>query len=156
MDYNSINNLLDKYWEGQTSLEEEQQLKNYFNQTEIAEEHLVYQGLFQEFDTNAQLELSDDFDKKLFQKIDAPTPVRRLSHWNPILKIAASVLIVISMFTYYYDGRNDFDDLKKREAIEAYEKTKAALLLVSGKMKKGTRQANEGIAKLRLPKTISK
>ena len=43
----NIDLLLDKYWEGETSVEDENQLKVYFQGSDIAAEHIPYQELFQ-------------------------------------------------------------------------------------------------------------
>ena len=40
---NNIKKLLEKYFEGETSIAEEQQLKEYFNSGKVAEEFLPYQ-----------------------------------------------------------------------------------------------------------------
>ncbi len=47
MDYDNIPKLLDKYFEGSSSLKEEAQLKAFFAQDEISEELAVYRPLFQ-------------------------------------------------------------------------------------------------------------
>jgi hypothetical protein len=47
MNYEQVSKLLERYWEGATSLAEEQQLKAYFQGTEIDERLVVYQPLFQ-------------------------------------------------------------------------------------------------------------
>ena len=46
MDYKYITQLLERYWEGTTSLEEEQILKAFFSQKDIPAELLRYKPLF--------------------------------------------------------------------------------------------------------------
>jgi hypothetical protein len=46
MDYKEINTLLNKYFEGKTSLYEEELLQNYFSQDKILPEHTIYRPLF--------------------------------------------------------------------------------------------------------------
>ncbi len=46
MKYEEIQDLLDRYWEGETSLQEEQQLKSYFNSGSIDERLLTVAPLF--------------------------------------------------------------------------------------------------------------
>jgi len=55
-----INQLLDKYWDAETSVEEENILKAYFNQNLILDEHKPYQELFNHFQSSSQLTLSKD------------------------------------------------------------------------------------------------
>lgn len=46
---NDVNQLLEKYWECETTLDEEQILKEYFASNQVSEEHLQYQPLFQQY-----------------------------------------------------------------------------------------------------------
>lgn len=46
MDYKYINQLLDRYWKGETSLEEEEILRAFFSQDELPAELKPYQALF--------------------------------------------------------------------------------------------------------------
>ncbi|HFB99837.1 MAG TPA: pyruvate ferredoxin oxidoreductase, partial [Phaeodactylibacter sp.] len=62
MDYKNISQLLEKYWEGETSLQEENTLKQYFNQENVAQELQEYQPLFQFFKEEQDLVMSDDFE----------------------------------------------------------------------------------------------
>jgi Na+/phosphate symporter len=49
----NINKILQKFFEGVSTLEEEKVLKNYFKSGKISEEHLPYQPLFQAFEEEA-------------------------------------------------------------------------------------------------------
>jgi len=54
MDYNYINKILKKYFEGNTSLQEEADLKKYFLQEEILPEHRPYKPMFRLFTEEKQ------------------------------------------------------------------------------------------------------
>ncbi|MFT5802680.1 MAG: hypothetical protein ACI956_002501, partial [Nonlabens sp.] len=45
MDYN-VKSLLEKYWKGESTLEEEEELRDYFKQETIAAELEQYRSLF--------------------------------------------------------------------------------------------------------------
>lgn len=45
---NEIDQLLNKYWEAESTLDEEQLLKDYFATSEVHEDHVPYQQLFQD------------------------------------------------------------------------------------------------------------
>ncbi len=62
MDYKQIDNILNKYFEGNTSLEEEKILRTYFTSNDIAEQHKAYQNMFIYF--------------KEAQSVTNPLPVR--------------------------------------------------------------------------------
>lgn len=51
---NDIDNLLEKYFNGVSSTDEEKRLKNYFKGTDILPEHEVYRPLFAVFNTEKQ------------------------------------------------------------------------------------------------------
>jgi len=53
MDYRKIDNILNKYFEGMSTLEEEKLLRQYFASGDIAEAHEPYRSMFQYFE-NAQ------------------------------------------------------------------------------------------------------
>jgi len=46
-DYKNIDNILNKYFEGMTNLQEERLLRNYFASGQVVPEHQAYQALFQ-------------------------------------------------------------------------------------------------------------
>ena len=46
MDYKYIEQLLERYWQCETSLEEESILQTFFAQKEVPTEFLKYKGLF--------------------------------------------------------------------------------------------------------------
>ena len=46
MDYKYINQLLDRYWKAETSLEEEEILRAFFSQDELPAELKPYKALF--------------------------------------------------------------------------------------------------------------
>ena len=66
MDYKYINQLLDRYWKAETSLEEEEILRAFFSQDELPAELKPYQALFSyEMGEAKQETLGDDFDQKM-------------------------------------------------------------------------------------------
>ena len=62
MEFNNINNLLEKYFEGETSIAEEKKLKAYFNSYEVKEEHIEYAPLFGFFAEARQIEFPGELD----------------------------------------------------------------------------------------------
>ena len=49
-----IDDLMDKYWNAETTLEEEQNLRTYFAGNQVAEKHLPFKDMFGMFTTLAQ------------------------------------------------------------------------------------------------------
>lgn len=77
MDYKYINQLLNRYWEGETSLEEEDILRAFFSQDNIPTELMRYKPLFSyEADEAKRDVLGDGFDARLLAAIAERKPVR--------------------------------------------------------------------------------
>ena len=58
---NSINILIEKYFNGETNATEETTLRQYFNSGDVAAELKQYEPLFQYFETEQTAQLSEDF-----------------------------------------------------------------------------------------------
>ena len=103
MDYKYINQLLDRYWQGLTSVEEEHILHAFFSQESIPAELKPYQLLFAyEAKETTDDVLGEDFDRKLMAKIaDQKTVKARViplsQRLRPIFKAAAMVAIVLTL-----------------------------------------------------------
>ena len=163
MEFNNINQLLDKYWEGETSLQEEETLKQYFQNGKVAQEHRQFQALFQFFKEEQDVMISDDFEKRLLQKIEnePQAKVRKLKWMSSIRTIAAVGIILLgSLFIFNQINKTKavdpvadrFSEYEITDEKEAYEATKAALLLLSGKIKKGTSKASKGLTEIKSAK----
>lgn len=91
MELYKIEQLLDKYFEGQTSIAEEKDLKNYFSQPNVAQHLKHYQSVFGYFSKSKELQ----FEKT----IPLPSKKRSSVVW---LSVAASVVIMIGVGTFAY------------------------------------------------------
>lgn len=108
MNYQYIEQLLERYWECQTSTEEEQILRTFFSQDNIPEQLRPYAPLFVYEAKNKQEEtLSEDFTERVMAKIGEQTDnskakkhtvltiaARRLA---PLMKAAAVVAVVVAV-----------------------------------------------------------
>lgn len=63
----NINKILEKYFEGTSTLEEEKLLKIYFKSNKVSEEHLPYQPLFQVFGEEAAVSCPEKEFKPAFR-----------------------------------------------------------------------------------------
>lgn len=103
MDYKYINQLLERYWNGETSLEEEQILRSFFSQLCVPEELAKYRSLFNYEQTEAKADrLGDDFDERIMSMIDEPhevkaQPIRISQRFAPLFKAVAMVAIVLTL-----------------------------------------------------------
>ena len=103
MDYKYINQLLERYWECQTTLEEERILRAFFSQDDIPASLLMYRDLFvYEATEPKQDKLGDDFDAKVLAMIgdDKPVKAKVISlkqRLMPLFKAAAVVAIFLTL-----------------------------------------------------------
>ena len=161
MNFEQIKLLLDKYFEGETNLEEEGLLATYFNSKDVDSQLTQYQPLFQFFKAEKAITLGETGTKKV---VSIEKPVKRLSILrgsNMWLKaIAAMLILTVGSFflikTLYkplhlgmaensritiYDENDD--------PQKAFATVQAALKLVSKKMRKGQNEAESGMRKVK-------
>lgn len=99
MDYKYIEQLMERYWNCETTLEEEQILRTFFAQVEIPVHLLKYKSLFTYQRMQHQAEcLGDDFDEKVLAAIHAPVVkaerLTLMSRFSGLFKAAAAVAIL--------------------------------------------------------------
>lgn len=114
MDYKYINQLLERYWQCETTLEEEQILRSFFSQTDVPEDLRKYRTLFLYEQTQPKTcHLGEDFDERMMSLIAEPTKVkaRRITmreRLAPLYKAAAVVAIVLTLSNAaQFSFRND-------------------------------------------------
>lgn len=104
MDYKYIEQLLERYWQCETSLEEEEILRAFFSQPDVPAELRQYGSLFAYAHDERQAEspLGSDFDERVMSMVEEMTPVKArhisiASRLKPLLKAAAVVAVVVSV-----------------------------------------------------------
>lgn len=111
MDYKYIEQLLDRYFLCETSLEEESILRTFFEQSDVPASLLPYKDLFQAQKMSGE-RLSDDFDERILAEIskdksddvesDDAAPVVKIKkislsyRLSPFFRAAAVVAIILS------------------------------------------------------------
>ena len=147
MDYRDIEKLLDKYWACETSLEEEDLLKDFFQQDDIPGHLLPYASMFRYYSDLRIKSTSEEFDQNLLEKIKKKEKALLKHRYLPTLyKVAAAVLLVLSFMLIherYTQVRKEAVSYAKdtfKDPQAALDQTKRILLMVSEKMNKGTEQ----------------
>lgn len=95
-----IHTLLNKYWNCETSVEEEQELRDFFLGANVPPELTPYIPLFIYLDEEQSVVPSSDFDAKLKAAIQQASREKRyitIRIFTPALRIAASLLLVIGL-----------------------------------------------------------
>jgi hypothetical protein len=102
MEQEKIKQLLEQYWQCETSREDEQALQKFFSGDMVPEELKIYQPLFAW--KNKQKEIRTTKERVFVSKKSSPQKPW-MERIYPALKIAASVLVVlvfgISAYTHY-------------------------------------------------------
>ena len=137
MDSNRLQQLLSKYWSGDTTLEEEQQLREHFQQGEFPEELRETAAMFRFFDQTKKRTLNDvTFDRGLMEKVSGKKKEGKLRSlaFNS-MRIAAGVVVVVAA-TWFI--RKEIRQSTPQEIVDTYddpklafEETKKALLMIS-------------------------
>ncbi len=132
MELDRIENLLQLYFEGETSLEQEAQLQNYFTSDKVAPHLEEYKALFAAFAQTRQ----GGFNRTLELPQDKPK-----WHWIPI---AASIVLCVGLFLTFNDNSNSDHDLGTYKDPEvAALKTKQALFMMGNFVNKSTGNLNK-------------
>jgi len=129
MEFNKMEALLEKYFEGETSISEENELKNYFSSSNVAPHLEQYQPLFGYY-ANAK---GQTFNKNIPQVSNKPKRV-----W---LSIAASVMVMLGIGTFFYLNQNTVKETKElgtyQNPEEALKATQKALAMLSNNVNVG-------------------
>lgn len=149
MDYKYIEQLLDRYFAAETTLEEEDILRAFFSQKDIPADMEQYRGLFAfQLSEREEVQLGDDFDARMLALTgDSSQPatvkareIRLSQRFMPLFKAAAVVAIFLTLgqaaqFSMS-DSRGDdeIDYASYKDTYEdpsvAYDKVQSALQLV--------------------------
>ncbi len=144
MDYNQLETLIKKYWDCETSLEEEERLREWFRTHEVPERFKDTAKLFSYFDEQKQKATGDRFDKEIVAKVTSPGG-KGISLWQTTLKIAAGIAVVAAAIFFVRQEIQEKPDMATIEDPQkALEETKKALMMIS----KGFSTAEEQAKKI--------
>ncbi len=110
MDYKYIEQLMERYWNAETSKEEESILRTFFSQENVPAEMEHLRALFA--DEASEATLGDDFDARMLAMIKEDNDVQRedadnkvvkarevslLQYLKPLFKAAAVVAVILTL-----------------------------------------------------------
>jgi hypothetical protein len=126
---NNIEKLLEKYDNGETTLQEEQQLKNYFSKETVAPHLEMYKPMFAYFSKSSK----EQFTKQV------PLKTKSSLYYKWLSVAAVGVL----MFGFFYNSSiNNTDEYTQTEKELAYQQVKESLHFVSKQLNKGTEKVS--------------
>ncbi len=149
MDSKHIEQLLEKYWNAETSLEEEQELHRFFQGTDVPENLKETAALFRYFETEKSRGLNENFDAAVTKQIRQRHggKIVSMTNWFSIARVAAGVAVIVA--AVYMIGH----EVRKSSPTEiadtesdpklAFEETKKALLMISKNFHKAQHEASK-------------
>lgn len=126
MELNKIEVLINKYFEGETSIPEEKQLRDFFASDEVPENLLQYKSVFGYFSEA----------KKEKAPVSAFAAPKRSFRW---MSVAASATILLAIGTFAYFNTEQYNESlgSFTDPEIAFQETQQALDLLSLKVNQG-------------------
>lgn len=165
-----INQLLEKYWAGESSLKEEQEIRSYFAAGDIAEEHQAIAPMFGLFTLQQKDHCEKDLTAMLESKLEQDSDTRngsvdrkgvKLFQLRKFIMATAAIFAIVmtAVIVMNQDNAHASNDAKtiasnhiildgSEDSEEALRVTKEALAFLTGKLKKNGKKVNSGIQNL--------
>ena len=143
-----IRKLLDRFYLGETTLEEEQLLQKYFSSARVPEELMPDRDLFRSLEPAGNtIAVPGGLNQKILDVIDQQEKkvvrTRRISIYS-LSGLAAGLLVVIALYVGYFSedqsgllASQEMTDTYE-DPRDAYEEAKRTLAYVSAKLNTGT------------------
>jgi hypothetical protein len=149
MDFKQIEQLLEKYWNAETSLEEEQELHRFFQGADVPESLKETAALFRYFEEEKSRSLNENFDAAVTKQIKQRQGGKMVSmtNWFQISRVAAGVAVIVAaVYMIGHEVRksspNEITDTESDPKL-AFEETKKALLMISKNFGKAQQEASK-------------
>lgn len=101
MEYKEIEQLLERYWQCETSLKEEAQLRDFFSQKEVPAHLRSYKELFVFQQIQHSVKLGKDFDARVLSGIGiSEVQAKRVTlvkRFIPLLKAVAVIAVILTL-----------------------------------------------------------
>ena len=148
MDSREIENLLEKYWQCETTPAEEEKLRNYFTQTKELPLYLrKYRELFVYQQEERRIRLSEDFDRKILNRIRQQQA--SVVSWRRIgVGIAAVVLISIALRAFVVQQEQTVI-LTEQTPEQALTEVRQALSYVALKLNQGQKIVEKNMSEVK-------
>lgn len=160
MELNEIKILLEKYYEGLTSIEEEYALRNFFAQQNVPDEMASDRELFSHLDTESKIipvssQLPDKLESWIDRRNKNEQKTRYIRLGYKLASIAAGIAILVVCYLFVNQNQKKLvsEDTYSDPQL-AYAEVKRTLLYISEKLNKGTKplsnvsRLNRGVEEL--------
>lgn len=136
-----LKRLIEKYYNGESTEEEELILKEFFRKGNVPRGYEAEKEIFGHYDVSDIPEPSHDFETQILAAIDASGKQKERTRRNrillPALSAAAGILILTGSYFLFIRKSSAQDSFKDPQI--AYTETVRILFKVSGEMNRGSR-----------------
>lgn len=154
MKTDEVEKLLAKFYEGETSISEEQELHRYFATEQVPGHLLADKEVFSTLADHTEIKVPLDLENKLSKSIDQWEETEKKTikikhnrrvYWQWMGSIAAGILLVFGIWTYVDKNENNASAIADTytNPKDAYREAQKALALVSLNLNKGIKQVEE-------------
>ncbi|MET0944390.1 MAG: hypothetical protein ABWY22_03180 [Flavobacterium sp.] len=133
MESDKIENILEKYFQGETTIAEEKELKEYFSSPNVAQHLEQYKPMFGYFSQVKQ--------QKTTQEIPLQTKKRNVA-W---LSIAASAVVLLGIGTFYFASQKTTTQTVAQSELGTYDNPEEALAATQKALALLSNNVNVGI-----------
>ncbi len=157
MNKKEIEALIHRYFEAETSLEEEQLLRAYFQRDEVDEQLKIYEGYFNYFRSQGEIKAPEHLAGKVLQTIQKEANNKKgIRVLRLLSRVAAVFILGIGLWFLYKPGGTgeeikptassiDWSKYEVKSEEEAIKVMQMALRKTSTELKKGTNIATTEI-----------
>lgn len=150
MNEEELNRLIEKYYRGDSTEEEENLLRDYFSHSDIPEGYEAEKAIFSYYKASADfIGPSVNFEERILAGIDAVERKREFQgikrYLLPLMSTAAGLLILIGSYFFFVRKTESHDTYKDPQI--AYAETVKILFDVSVRLNRGS-QALEPVGKI--------
>lgn len=168
MDYQNIEELLKRYWQCETTLEEEQQLRDFFLVEDVPFHLLHYKDLFVYQKQQLNEKLGDDFDARVLAQIEKASVVKAkrltmVSRFRPLFRAAAVIALFlmlgnVAQRSFFNNSALDYNYNTYKDTYDdpniAYKKVSSALIILSEEINKSQDQNSADSLKTTDPDSV--
>lgn len=157
MEDKKINQLLERYFAGESSLEEENELRALLQNKDLPEKWRPYQAIFRGLGQEAAITLPADIEKEILAQIEPETAPRiRQITWKPWLRYAATVAVLLIAITWWSNSVPEpettagidwskYEPETPEEAVKVYQE---AILKLSTALNSGANSAAKNVKRV--------
>ena len=140
--------ILEGFYAGETTLEEERKLRGFFASADVPEEMIPDRLLFREMEAESgSIRVPQELDTRILEAIDGAereeSRIRRINLFS-LSGLAAGLLVLIAVYLFFLRtddpvriASHQWEDTYE-DPLQAYEEVKQTLMYVSEKLNTGT------------------